>query len=138
MGGQLVKMNRARQVLHYPVAAWRGVRRVWPRVADRIAIRTARMSSPATAFVSQPEPRSYGVAARGVQMLAGNYLVRGNIHEMPDSVPWDVMNLGYEQRTFLHGFAWLDDVVAVDTPEARSKAQAWVFDWLDRYGTRAG
>jgi uncharacterized heparinase superfamily protein len=71
-------------------------------------------------------------------MLAGNYLVRGNIHEKPDCVPWDVMNLGAQQRTHLHGFAWLDDVVAVDTPEARAKAQAWVFEWLDRYGRGRG
>lgn len=120
------------------MAAWRGLRRVWPRLADRVAIRMARLSSPATAFVSQPEPRSYGEAARGLQMLGGNYLVRGRIHEKPDTVPWDVMNLGADQRTHLHGFAWLDDVVAVDTPEARTKAQAWVFEWLERYGLGRG
>lgn len=120
------------------MAAWRGVRRAWPRIADRVAIRMARLSSPATAFVSQPEPRSYGEAARGVQMLGGNYLVRGKIHEKPGTVPWDVMNLGADQRKHLHGFAWLDDVVAVDTPEARAKAQAWVFEWLARYGRGRG
>ncbi len=120
------------------VAPLRGVRRVGPRVADRIALRTARLSSPATAFVSQPEPRSYGEAAHGVQMLAGNYLVRGNIYQKPDTAPWDVVNLGADQRVALHGFAWLDDVVAVDTPQAREKAQEWVFDWLDRYGRGRG
>ena len=120
-------MNWANQVLQYPLAAWRSLRRVWPRIADRVAMRMARFSSPATAFVSQPEPRSYGQAAHGVQMLAGNYLVRGNIHEMPDAVLWDIVSLVRDQRVQMHGFAWLDDVVAVDTPEARAKAQAWVF-----------
>ncbi|MCO4826203.1 MAG: heparinase II/III family protein [Amylibacter sp.] len=131
-------MSWANQVLQYPLATWRGLRRVWPRIADRVAMRTARLSSPATAFVSQPEPRSYGQAAHGVQMLAGNYLVRGNIHEMPDSVPWDIVSLGHDQRVQMHGFAWLDDVVAVDTPEARAKAQAWVFEWVERYGRGRG
>lgn len=131
-------MTRASRVLHSPLAAWRGLRRVGARMSDRVAIRMARLSSPATAFVSQPEPRSYGEAARGVQMLAGNYLVRGKIHELPGTVLWDVMDFGPDQRTALHGFAWLDDVVAVDTPEAREKAQAWVFDWLERYGRGRG
>lgn len=131
-------MNRAKQVVRFPLVAWRGVRNVWPRVADRYAMRMARIAQPPTAFVSQPEPRSYGVAARGARMLAGNYLVQGVLHEKPETSPWDIMNLGWDQRVALHGFAWLDDVVAVDTPEARAKAQEWVFEWLDRYGRGRG
>ena len=126
-------MTRASKVLHFPMVTIRWFRRARSRLADRVAISMARLSPASTAFVSKPEMRSYGKAALGLQMLGGHYLVRGGILQKSDTVPWDLMNLDLDQYTQLHGFAWLDDVVAVDTLEARAKVQAWVFDWLARY-----
>ena len=127
-------MTRESQVLHYPTAERRSLRRVWSRLADCIALRTAWLAPSATGFVFKPEPKFHGEAALGLQLLDGHYFVRGNIHEKPGSTPWGLKNLDADQLMHLHGFTWLDDVAAVDTPEARAKVQAWVFDWMERYG----
>lgn len=69
-------------------------------------------------------------------MLAGNYLIDGRPMELGTTPPWDL-----DAPTLaadLHGFAWLDDVAAVDNDASRATAQDWVFDWIDRYDTGQG
>lgn len=107
------------------------------RGVDRAALLAARFARPARGFVLQPEPRSTGQAARGLQMLAGNYLVNGEIVEHGALPPWD-LEAPPDLLADLHGFAWLDDLAIVDTLAAREAAQDWVFDWIDRYGAGAG
>ncbi|HAR54368.1 MAG TPA: heparinase, partial [Roseovarius nubinhibens] len=38
----------------------------------------------------------------------------------------------------LHGFAWLDDLAAVGDGPARKTAQAWIAEWIARYGAGRG
>lgn len=119
-----------------PLAVLAQARRRALRAGDLLALARMRISSPATAFRLQLEPRSTGQAARGLQILAGNYLCEGRVIENGAAAPW-----GIEAEAILpdlHGFAWLDDLVAVDTPEARDRAQEWVFDWIVRYGSGSG
>ena len=41
---------------------------------NRLQARLGGLAQPATAFVSQPEPKTIGSYARGRQLMAGNFL----------------------------------------------------------------
>ena len=104
--------------------------------ADWRAHRAARRARPAKGFVSQPEPRSIGSYARGKQIMAGTILLAGVLVDSPEQSLWD--NDDPEFRAEAQGFAWLDDLAAYDTPEARRRAQAWTWDWIARFGAGRG
>ena len=104
---------------------------------DRLAARwLARTRAPA-AIVSQPEPRGIGRFARGQQMLAGNFLMAGELLQTDGRVPFATATTP-EAADALHGFGWLDDLAAVGDRPARSLAQTGLRDWLARYGRGAG
>ncbi|MEM1428178.1 MAG: heparinase II/III family protein [Pseudomonadota bacterium] len=95
-----------------------------------------------TGFMSQPEPRSFGSLARGRQLVAGNFLFAGFLIETPRaSAPqqiWDLPSPALRFDQELHGFLWLDDLAALGTPEARARAQSWLWGWIERYGNGRG
>ncbi len=103
----------------------------------RVAARRAARAKPATAFVTAPEPRTIGHFARGRQLVAGNLLFAGTLTESKDGSVWDIdgdpLVLSETQ-----GCAWLDDLAAVGDGRAREKAQAWVQDWITRFGNGTG
>ncbi len=109
---------------------------VQARLVDRLLIRWLAGRVGATAFVSEPEPRMQGLYARGKQMLAGNYLLAGELIEAPGRVPFSAETLSAQED--LHGFGWLDHLVAVGDLEARKLAQSAVQDWITRFGRGAG
>ncbi|MCC6006765.1 MAG: heparinase II/III family protein [Rhodobacteraceae bacterium] len=117
-----------------------GSRAIRSRVTllDRLHARLSGLSRPATAFVSQPEPRTIGSFARGKQLTAGNFLVAGHLVEAPGfsiwALDWPDEGLG----DLLHGFTWLDDLAAAGDAPARRIAQDWLGDWIARYGRGAG
>ncbi|QYX57047.1 heparinase II/III family protein [Roseovarius sp. SCSIO 43702] len=105
---------------------------------NRLAARRAALASPATAFLSQPEPRTIGSFARGRQLCAGNFLFAGQFIQSPGTDIWD---LDPPDRYFaeeLHGFVWLDDLAATGDTLAREKAQTWIFEWTRKYGGGSG
>lgn len=107
------------------------------RLADRLAVLAARRVRAAGGFVSQPEPRSIGVFARGKQVTAGNVLLAGHLAEVQDTSLWDQI----PDPAFVaaaQGFAWLDDLAAFGTPAARKRAQDWTWNWIARYGAGRG
>ncbi len=110
------------------------------RSMDRLQALLSGLGRPATGFHSAPEPRTIGRFARGRQMLAGNFLFAGHLVEAPGKLDslWDLPmpSLPYEME--LQGFAWLDDLAAVGSIEAREQAQLWVKDWIVRYGRGKG
>ena len=63
---------------------------LWARVMNRIEARRVAWSKPATAFISQPEPRTIGSYARGRQLAAGNFVFAGTLIEAPDIQLWDL------------------------------------------------
>ncbi len=128
-------MKKIIWILKRLVAKWH---RFTQRSGNRLAMLTARFAPPVRAFISQPEPRSYGTAARGIQMSAGNFLVAGKILENHQGSLWDLSQRDAEFHTELHDFSWLDDLAAADTPMARTKAQTWLFEWIERYGSGKG
>ena len=114
----------------------------WParRTAfmHRYHAKRAARAKPATAFVTHPEPRTIGHFARGRQLIAGNYLIAGTLTEGKGKSIWDIDASAPLVRDELHGCAWLDDLAAVGDGKARACAQAWVNDWIARYGNGTG
>ncbi|WP_420568766.1 heparinase II/III family protein [Thalassovita sp.] len=108
------------------------------RWMHRLHARLAGRVRPATGFVSQPEPRTIGSFARGRQLLAGNFLFAGHLVEAPKTMLWDIdlPDAPFEEE--LHGFVWLDDLAAVADHTTRERAQNWLFEWINRYGSGKG
>jgi uncharacterized heparinase superfamily protein len=107
------------------------------RVADRLAVLSAGREKAAGGFVSQPEPRSIGLFARGKQLVAGNVQLAGHLVEAQGRPLWDLTS----DADFLaeaQGFTWLDDLAAFGTPQARRLAQDWTWAWIARHGTGRG
>jgi uncharacterized heparinase superfamily protein len=104
----------------------------------RLHARWAGLARPATGFVSQPEPRSIGLYARGRQLVAGNFLFSGHLIEAPGLSIWDIAIPDPAFGDELQGFAWLDDLAAVGDGTARKKAQDWTWGWIARFGHGTG
>jgi len=110
----------------------------WTRLRNRVAARRAVIAPPVTTFVSQPEPRSIGSYARGRQLCAGNFLFAGHLLQKPDTAIWNLEPPDAGFARALHGFGWLDDLVAAGDAPARARAQDWLWDWIARYGRARG
>jgi len=108
------------------------------RLLNRLAARRAAMGRPATAFVSQPEPRTIGSHARGRQLAAGNFLFAGHLLQQPDADMWDLVPPEPAFAEALHGFGWLDDLAAAADATARARAQTWLWRWIALYGRGRG
>ena len=104
---------------------------------DRLAAFRAGRARPASGFISQPEPRSFGSHARGKQLTVGNILLAGHLVDAPGTSLWDhAPDPAFV--TEAQGFAWLDDLAAYGTPQAIRLAQDWTWDWIARYATGTG
>nr|WP_242678872.1 heparinase II/III family protein [Rhodobacter calidifons] len=99
---------------------------------------SARRVRAARGFVSQPEPRSMGLVTRGRQLVQGSVLLAGNLVEAPDGRFWDIEPPDRAFAEEAQGFAWLDDLAALGTRDARARAQAWTWDWIARHGRGRG
>lgn len=108
------------------------------RLLNRVHARVSVMGRSATAFVSQPEPRSIGRYARGRQLIAGNLLFAGQLVERPDASIWAVGPVSDAFQQEIHGFLWLDDLAAVGDASARALGQRWLWDWIARYARGTG
>lgn len=109
------------------------------RWLNRAHARLATRARPAVAFVAQPEPRTIGSFARGRQLIAGTYLLAGQLVEgRAGAPPFQAAIAAPEYLAEVHGFSWLDDLAAVGDAPARMLAQAWLTDWLDRFAAGRG
>ncbi len=108
------------------------------RVLNRLAARRAGLGRSASVLVLQPEPRSIGSFARGRQLVAGNFLFAGHLLQKPGGSIWEIKPPDQAFVEALHGFGWLDDLAAVGDPQARRRAQDWLWEWIGRYGAGAG
>jgi uncharacterized heparinase superfamily protein len=114
------------------------MRRMRQRFGNRLAARLSRFSAPAKAFKSQPEPRSIGVASRGLQLTAGNFLFAGYLVEAPGTSIWSIPQPDDSFAAELHGFGWMDDLAAAGDLQARKIAQIWLQEWIATYGRGKG
>ena len=107
-------------------------------LGNRWAVARALRAQPASGFVSQPEPRTIGLYARGRQLIAGNVLFGGQLVELKGASLWDIAQPDPGQTDDVHGFVWLDDLAAVGDGQARARAQGWLWDWIERFGKGKG
>ena len=105
---------------------------------NRLESWRAGFAKPALGFVSQPEPRTIGLFARGRQLIAGNVLLAGYLVEAKEASIWDIPAPDIAFETEAHGFSWLDDLAAVGSGAARTKAQDWTWGWITRFGRGRG
>ncbi|MEM8788784.1 MAG: heparinase II/III family protein [Pseudomonadota bacterium] len=70
--------------------------------------------------------------------LDGTLALGGLRMKLTGLTPWELEMPSHQAVAALHGFAWLDDFVALSGRAARGRAQAWALGWLDRYGDGAG
>ncbi|MGP9789880.1 heparinase II/III family protein [Roseinatronobacter sp. NSM] len=103
---------------------------------DRLAARLLARGQPVTALIAHPQPRGTGQFARGKQMLAGNFVMAGELLNADGTVPFQAGSGAATDA--LHGFDWLDDLAAVGDQNARRLAQTGLADWLARYGRGRG
>jgi len=108
------------------------------RLMHRVHARMTARARAATAFVSQPEPRTIGSFNRGRQLIAGNLMFAGHLIESRDAMLWDLEAPDQAFIEQIHGFAWLDDLASVGDMKAREVAQRWLWGWIARYGRGGG
>ena len=120
------------------VAQGDGIAALQMRALNRLESWRSGLVHPAKGFVSQPEPRTIGLFARGRQLIAGNVLLAGFLVEAKDASLWDVPSPDPAFEAEAQGFAWLDDLAAVGSGAARTRAQDWTWGWIARYGRGRG
>jgi uncharacterized heparinase superfamily protein len=107
-------------------------------LGNRLAMWRALRAPAAKGFVSQPEPRSIGLYARGRQLVAGNFQIAGQVVEAKGAAIWDIHFDDPAAVEETHGFLWLDDLAALGDSAARGRAQEWTWGWIARYGRGQG
>ncbi len=108
------------------------------RWMNRVAARRAGLANPATAFVSQPEPRTIGSFAHGRQLSQGKFHFSGFLVETTDQGMWDLPVPDARFEAGLHGFKWLDDLAAAGDAISQKRAQDWTREWVLRYAAGTG
>lgn len=108
--------------------AWQNrlwARQAWSRRRPKIA-------------ATLPEAMLLGDAGRGQQLLAGNWDVLGTARPLDGATIWQLPVADPRIEPLRQGFDWLDDLAALGNRAARAQAQAWLGDWIERYGRGTG
>lgn len=105
---------------------------------DRVLARLSSVGAQAGGFIYQPQPRLPGLAARGRQLIAGNFRFGGHLVQAPDHSIWDISPPDRLFEADINGFTWLDDLACVGDGQARALAQGWVHQWIMEYGAGRG
>lgn len=105
---------------------------------NRLSARARSFSHIPKGLVTQPEPRSIGSFANGMQLIGGEFRFAGSQISAEKRSIWDLPppDAGFEAE--MHGFAWADDLAAVGDAPARRVLQSWSMDWVRRYGNGTG
>ncbi|TVP74283.1 MAG: heparinase [Rhodobacteraceae bacterium] len=83
-----------------------------------------------------PAPHRIGQYARGQQMIAGRFVLAGEVIEARPYLSFTATSA--EAVDALQGFDWLDHLAAVGDGAARKFAQAALHDWIAEFGHGAG
>ncbi len=105
---------------------------------NRMRARSAKPRKVPEEFSHYPEPRSLGSFDAGQELKEGVFYFAGERLAAPTRSIWSVTSPAPEFTAETHGFHWLDDLAAVGDRESCELAQAWVLDWIRRYGTGKG
>lgn len=105
---------------------------------NSLAARSCVRTKIKTDFISQPEPRSMGDIVRGQHLAAGNLMVAGHSITVSRTNFWDIEAPDTAFAKAMHSFKWLDDMAAVGDTKSRKTAQAWVQQWIEKFGNGQG
>jgi uncharacterized heparinase superfamily protein len=111
-----------------------GLARPWSNLARRIAaigVRRPERLAIAPSDIRTADP----IAARDV--YAGYFVLAGKTANSHGRSPFEIAAPSRAWAEALHGFGWLRDLSAADTPLSRANARALVEDWLN-VGARGG
>lgn len=108
------------------------------RLGNRVRASRSRLGTRPAPAAELPEPVLFGDADLGAAMVAGTWPALGHDVALGEGTIWAARlpdpRLEAERQSFL----WLDDLAALGNRAARARAQAWVLDWIARYGTGGG
>ncbi|MFT3974257.1 MAG: heparinase II/III family protein [Amaricoccus sp.] len=92
-----------------------------------------------------PEPVLLGDAGRGQRLLAGTWDALATAQPIGEATIWQApvadgndATLDPRLEPLRQTFRWLDDLAALGNRSARLQAQAWLGDWIRRYGRGSG
>ncbi len=110
-------------------------KRVMTKRKLRLKARNAAAKPVPDAFFHYVVPRSIGQFEAGEELLNQTYTFAGQRVETLTESVWDVTVPSPAFADEIHSFAWLDDLAAVGTKEARYLAQRWTLQWIHEYGS---
>lgn len=108
--------------------AWRTrrwARSAWPRRRPAVA-------------ETLPQAMLLGDASRGLQLVTGTWEAIGDTYPLDGGPIWNPAVQDPRLDAERHTFRWLDDLAALGNRTARTLAQAWLGDWIRRYGRGSG
>ena len=108
------------------------------KIGNSFYARIAKNIAQAEQFISTPGPLSIGNTAVADKICQGEFFIFGNTLQLEDKVIWDHSLKNIENYEDLHGFTWLDDLVARGDNAAIEIAQKWIFSWIEKYGSGSG
>jgi len=82
---------------------------------------------------SLPSFLASGQVTRGYAVLSGQFPYAGRTYQT-DAQPWTIAQDDIAWQGWVHGFSWLDDLLAVDDVKALVKARQLVADWIALHG----
>lgn len=85
-----------------------------------------------------PEPVLLGDAGAGQDLLDGTWRALGHEVTVGGASLWEVALPDPRLEAERQAYLWLDDIAALGNKPARALAQAWVQDWVRRFGGGSG
>jgi uncharacterized heparinase superfamily protein len=104
-----------------------------PLFASRLYHVTLRGPMPDRLYHTPPQLRA-GRVQTGDDILRGRFALPGGNLTVRDDAPWSAKSPSEEFSESLHGFAWLDHLMAQGSPVALEHARALVSAWIDGPG----
>ncbi len=105
---------------------------------NRLWAHRARLGGPPRVAARLPEPVFLGDSVRGQALLAGRWAALGHEMAVGSGSIWATRLPDPRLEDQRQACLWLDDLAALGNRAARGLAQAWVLDWVRRYGTGGG
>ena len=111
-----------------PSRAWR----------NRALARRARIGGRPEIAATLPEPVLLGEAGRGEALVSGRWEALGYEIATGTRPIWTVALPDRRLEAERQACLWVDDLAALGNRPARTLAQAWILDWIRRYGGGSG
>ena len=108
------------------------------RLANRLRAHAARLGGRPQVAGTLPEPLLLGDAERGQALVDGRWRALGTRVETGKGSIWQAPLPDPRLEAERQACPWLDDLAALGNRGARGLAQAWVQDWITRYGRGRG